>query len=381
MNAVELERRELQNQIDSLLAKENLTASERKQCDLLMSKAKSLRSQEERQARLAAAMAETGQTLNDEQRRNSDLEEFRNYVAYGQLPERRTYSPLTEDSGFIVPLSFYKTLMTAVAQYTELMDSTNVRLIETDDARVMRVPSIDLTSISSAIVGQGVDAPPVANPAISGLTLSRFSYRTNPIAASLEVEQDSFESITQILTEAFGVGLARGIGSDLVNGNGTTAPQGVLTGAANSGVSSVVSGVWNADDLTNIYFSVNRAYRVSKRCAWLMRESTYEQIRKLKDSQTRPLLDVTEDGETLLGKRILFSPDMPAPTSGNKSICFGDFGQYVVRIARNGVKVRRNVEAPGYAEQGTALYTAFLQADAKINALNGAAPIVYATTS
>jgi HK97 family phage major capsid protein len=322
---------------------------------------------------------EFGQTATDERSVNGDLEEFRQYVAYGQLPERRTYSPLTEDSGFIVPQSFYKTLLTAVAQYTELMDAENVRLVETDDARVMKVPQIDLTSISSAIVGQGVDAPPVANPAISGLTLNRWAYRTNPIAATIEVEQDSFESITQILIEAFGVGLARGIGSDLVNGNGTTAPQGILTGAANSGISSAVAGVWSSDDLNNIYFSCNRAYRVSSRCAWLMNETTYKHIRQLKDSQTRPLVDITQDGETLFGKKILFSPDMPT-ASGTKAICFGDFGQYLVRVARS-AKVRRNFEAPGYAEQGAALYTAYLQVDAKINAPNGAAPIVYATLS
>ena len=54
------EKHELQRQIDALLAKPSLTPSERKQCDLLMSKAASLRSDEERRARAAKVLEEIG---------------------------------------------------------------------------------------------------------------------------------------------------------------------------------------------------------------------------------------------------------------------------------------------------------------------------------
>ena len=302
--------------------------------------------------------------------------EFRDYLV-GAPVESRT--ALTEaNTGQVVPASFYRTLLIAVSQYTELMNPDNVSLIESDKALPLTLPEIDLSTISSAIVAQGVDAPPVANPTISGMTLKGFSYRTNPIASTFELEQDSFESITDILTKAFSVALARGIGADLVNGVGVTAPQGLLTAAANSGVTSTVSGVWSAPDLAAVYAALNRAYRVSPKCAWVMHDTTYQQILALKDSSGRPLLDIREDQEKLFGKKVIISPDMPVGANA-KSIVFGDLSQFHVRVARNGVMVRRNVEAPLYAEQGASLYTAYLKCDSALNTVGGTKAAVYAT--
>jgi HK97 family phage major capsid protein len=383
----------LQSQRDTLLREAralaenpNATKADLKLADVKIAQASGLKSTYERQVRLANAMGVPVEQITKgivtEEQRNAleERESFRRYVAYGELPQHRTYSPLTEDNtGFIVPQTFFNTLLTGVAQYTELFDSRNVRLIETDNARIMKLPQIDLSTISSAIVGQGVDAPPVANPVIGGMTLNRFSYRTNPIAATIELEQDSFESITDILTQAFGVGLARGIGSDLVNGSGSGAPQGILTAASDSTVTSASSTGFTKSELQEIYFSVNRAYRVSPKCAWLMNDTTYNAILGLKDATTnRPLVNITEDQEKLFGKRILVSPDMPT-AAGSKAVLFGDLGQYVVRVARNSVKVRRNFEVISYAEKGAALYTCYMQVDAALNAPNGVAPIVYGT--
>lgn len=303
--------------------------------------------------------------------------EFRAYLVGAPVESR---SALTEaNTGQLVPASFYNTLLTGIAQYTELMDRNNVSLIESEKALPLTVPEIDLSTITSAIVAQGVDAPPVANPTISGMVLKGFSYRCNPLASSFELEQDAFESIIDVFTRAFSVGLARGIGSDLVNGNGTTAPQGLLTAAANSGITSAVSGVWSGIDLAAVYGSLNRAYRVSPKCAWLMHDTTYQQIVALKDANNRPLLGIRDDAETLFGKRVLISPDMPVG-AGAKSIVFGDLSQFQVRVPKNGVMVRRNVEAPGYAEAGAALYTAYMRVDSALNTAGGGVkPVVYAT--
>lgn len=377
MDSYTLEKRELQRQIDALLAKPSLNPSERAKCDLLISKMANLRSDDERIAKFNSIADSVGlQKIVPASEEQRSKKEFRNFLL-GAAEKRTT---MTEAStGALVPVTYYRTLLTGVAQYTELMDRNNVNLIETDDGRAMLLPEIDLSTISCAIVGQAVDAPPVANPTISGMTLKGFSYRTNPIASTFELEQDSFEAITDILTQAFSVGLARGIGSDLVNGNGTTAPQGILTAAANSGVTSTVSGVWSGLDLAAVYGSLNRAYRVSPKCAWLMHDTTYQQIVALKDANSRPLLSIREDVETLFGKRVLISPDMPIGPSA-KSIVFGDLSQFQVRVAKNGVLVRRNVEAPGYAENGAALYTAFMRVDAALNTAGGGVkPVVFGT--
>jgi HK97 family phage major capsid protein len=317
---------------------------------------------------LADALQDEPKNTEENRSKDAELESFRRYLANGEI---RTYSGMASDSGvggFVVPAAFYSKLLAGVAQYTELMDESAVNLIETSDwARPLTVPQIDLSTISSAIAVQGSDTPPVSNPTFTSNVLKGYSYRTNPIAATLEIEQDSFENISDILTAAFAVGLARGIGGGLINGSGTGAPKGVLASATDSGiVSSGGSGTFSSGDLRSIYFSINRAYRVSPKCAWLMNDTTYQAILALKDTAGRPLVSITEDTERLFGKRILISPDMPT-TVGSKGLCFGDFNQFTVRVAKQGVLVRRNFEALGYAEQGIALYTAFMRVDAALN--------------
>jgi len=312
-----------------------------------------------------------------EQRNAEDRQAFLNYMK----GEKRTYTPMSDgaEGAFIVPQQFYKNLLTGIAQYTELMDEANVNLITSEKGGAIRLPQIDLSTISSNIVADNVDAPPILNPQFSSLLLNAFTYRTNPVVAQLNLETDSFEAITDILTKAFSVGLARGIGADLVNGVGATGPQGVLTAAANSGVTSAVNTGFSASELEQIYFSVNRAYRVSPKCAWLMHDTTYKQIRGLVDTaNARPLLDIVDDKELLFGKRILISPDMPT-AGGSKTLCFGDFGQYQVRVIKNGATVLRKSEAIGFVEKYAALYIGFLRVDAALNAPNGAKPVVYGT--
>ena len=380
MNATDVTRAELRRQIDGFLAKEKLTATEKTQCNLLMSKLADLRSDDERRAKAAQVAKELGIPYNVEAptQKDAELEAFLSYMMRGI--EHRTYQPMSDavQGAYVVPAAFYNSLMTGIAQYTELMSKENVSLIESENGRKLTLPSIDLSTITSAQVLENVDAPPVANPTVSSSVLSAYTYRTNPIASSVELEEDSFESVSDILTAAFAVGLARGIGADLVNGSGSGAPMGILTAAADSTVVAASTTVFTKSELQSIYFSANRAYRVNPKCAWLMNDTTYNGILGLKDATTnRPLVNITEDGEKLFGKRILISPDMPT-AAGSKAILFGDLSQFKVRVLRNSVSVRRNVETPGYAEKGAALYTGFMRVDSALNNVGGTAPVVFA---
>ncbi len=154
--------------------------------------------------------------------------------------------------------------------------------------------------------------------------------------------------------------------------------MGILTAAADSGITAASTSAFTKAELQSTYFSVNRAYRVNPKCAWLMNDTTYNAILGLKDATTnRPLVNITEDGEKLFGKRILISPEMPT-AAGSKAILFGSLAEFKVRVLRNSVSVRRNVETPGYAEKGAALYTGFMRVDSALNNVGGTAPVVFA---
>jgi HK97 family phage major capsid protein len=368
------------------ITKKPLTAESRKRFELNLSKISLLKSgqlsDEVRMARADELAAEFGfgkvERGEEARTKHDGLQSLREYMRTGEM---RTYSAMGSvvgsNGGYLLPVEFEKMLLASAAQFDDLMNPENVRVIPTKDGRSLSLPSIDLISITSAIVSQNTQQLPVANPAVATNTFGGYSFKTNPVAVTMELEQDSFEATMQILSAAFGVGLARGIGASLVNGNGTTAPTGLLTAATDSTITTAAAGVIGATDIEQIFFSVNRAYRASEKCSWIISDAVYQMIRNSRDGSMRPLLNMVDEKETLMGKRVLISPSVPS-TPGSTGIIFGDLSQFAVRIV-GAPEVKRAVESAGYVERATALYTGWLRVDSGLIAPGGVAPIVYAT--
>lgn len=271
--------------------------------------------------------------------------------------------------GYLVPNEFHDTLILGMAQVDPLLDESVVTLVKSPSAtlRPYSVPGWDLSTFTSVKVGESSQQSPQTVPTAVSKILNGFTYRAQ-LVASIELEQDDAQPVIDQFGKAFSIGHARGIGVDLVNGDGSTGPQGVLTGASDSGITTAAGGVISADDIENIFFALNSVYRNSPKCAWVMSDSTYRMVRKAKDSSNRPLISVVDGQEILMGKRLLVSPSMPTynPSIGScKGIVFGDLSYYVVRVSAP--TMRRTVETPAAdVTKGEAMYISLMRADAKV---------------
>jgi HK97 family phage major capsid protein len=107
---------------------------------------------------------------------------------------------------------------------------------------------------------------------------------------------------------------------------------------------TTVGGAFTADNLIDLYYSVIAPYRNSASCGWLMRDATLGAARKLKDGQGQylwqPSIQVGVP-DTLLGKPVQTDPNVAAVAVNAKSVVFGDFAQYYVRMA-GGVRFERS---------------------------------------
>jgi HK97 family phage major capsid protein len=157
------------------------------------------------------------------------------------------------------------------------------------------------------------------------------------------------------LARANGVALARGINTYLINGDGTTGPQGILN-AHDSGVVTAATNQVAHDDFSNVFYSIDRVYRNSPKCAWLVSDAVEKQIRNLKDSTGRPLYHMAGDVLQVFGKPVYVAPDLPNynPSLGTQaagSFCvFGDISKFVVHASA--VLQRRFTQTPGLIEAG-----------------------------
>ncbi len=374
---------------DQLTRKSKLTAGERSRVNVLLARSKAMRERPGNNQRAATK-------FSDMAKHRPDLRAYAEWLLTGSVrPETRdmgagtqsygeSYS-LGSSGGYLVPQEMYGMVIDAIAQADPLFDDNVVRLVTEPAltplrARPVRISGWDSSTASAAQVTENAQESAVT-PTVGGGTLNGFLFREE-IAMSVEFEQDAdiFLRIMDLMVDHYQQSFAHGIGAALATGSGSGAPQGIVTGAANSGVTTGAAGSLAGGDFEEIYFAVNRAYRNRPKCAWLMPDTLYLQARKAIDSASRPLINIENDREMIFGKPVLISPTMSS-TAGSKGIIFGDLSHFVVRLS--GMQIVRTIQTAGAGSvtYGACSYKGRMRADSTVFDPSGGAtpPIVYAT--
>jgi len=301
-------------------------------------------------------------------------------------PETYTGGPSGGASGVLVPAEFGRNVMANAVKQTSgfLLDPNVVTLDQSGDysLRGKVFPAWDLTATAAVRVGEVTQTDPnsyTAPPSYAKFAQSWIYRISLPVA--IELLQDTGDEILAALSTAYGEAFARGVGADLINGqgSGSSQPSGLLTGA----VDSTVSGAANLAFFTNLYFSLNRRHRADKKCAWVLTDSVYKKIRNLQDDDHRPLIHISEDGETLFGKPVYVSPDLndfSASPSVTGKVVFGNLRHFLVRCST--MTVTKSMESAasggiGDITRGEVLLSGRMRVDSTVHdASSGTVPPV-----
>jgi HK97 family phage major capsid protein len=256
--------------------------------------------------------------------------------------EKRDLTVGTDSQGgFTVPTSFYGVLQEHMIQNSAIR-RTNVTVLTTAAGESIQIPKTT-THPTAIIVAEGV-AITESNTVFAQTTLGAFKYAFIT-QVSVELEKDSGVDLLGYLARIGGEALGNGSGADFVVGGGTTAPWGVVP-RSTLGVTgaTAVAGVFTADNLIDLYYSVIDPYRSNG--SWLMRDSSIATARKLKGSDNnylwQPGLQIDRP-DTLLGRPIFSDPNVVATATTAKSVVFGDISKYFIRDVA-GVDVDRSAD-------------------------------------
>jgi HK97 family phage major capsid protein len=385
----------LQQQAKQLASKSVITRSDQKKVDALLAQISNIK-------QVGLSTDEIRQNLADQYGREIGVDQqaheklFRDFLRGThdtELEQRAStfvsgqQTPIFSaglQGGVLVPIKFQQNVTEGLAATDPLLDENVVGLVQEPSFTLppLTVPGFDLSSIAAVKVGETSQQNAQTIPVIDSKMLNRYTYRVS-LAASIEFEEDSkaYGSAENAMARAFGIAFARGIGADLVNGDGSTTPQGIVTGAADSGVTTVNAGKVVLGDFTNVFYSVNKAYRESDRAAWLVNDGVAKMISNAVDDQHRPLFPVVDGVTRILGKPVYVTPSLPAynaslGTQAAGSFCvFGDLSHYVVHAST--MYMRRRINTPGFIEYGKTLYTGLLMVDAVVHdPTDGALPPV-----
>ena len=246
----------------------------------------------------------------------------------------RALSSLTSGAGgTLVPTSFYNKLVAHLIEVSGVMQ-TNPTVINTTSGETIQIPKT-LTHSAGASAAQAATLPS-SDPTFGLASLAAYKYGVL-LQVSRELIDDNGVDLEGYLAMQVGRALGNKFGSDLVTGTGTAQPTGFMT-SATVGVTGTTTGLGGAPtygNLVDLQYSVISPYRQSRSCYWIMRDATIGAIRKITDTTGQPIWQPSMQigaPDLLLGKPLVADPFMPAVATGAKSIAFGDFSQFFVRM-------------------------------------------------
>jgi len=369
---------------------QDMTAEQVVQFDAFMADADKLKVKIDREERLADIEANLGQRVERragregisaaeaEQQEHDETDAFRSYMRFGMnglndeqraIAAKRFAQPRNAQGtapdtagGYTVPQGFYGQMTDAMLAFGGMVNVANV--FDTESGNGLPIPTDNDTANLGAILGENTQVG-TQDITFGSVMMNAHTYTSKLVLVANQLLQDSAFNLESFLAQKLGTRIARITNLHFTTGDGASKPTGVVTASTLGfqGTSGETTSLI-IDDLIELEHSVDPAYRSNAR--FMMHDTTLKIIKKLKDSQNRPLWlpgYAVKEPDTINGYAYEINQQMAVPAANAKSILFGDFKNYFIRRVA-GVQVLRLVER--YADFNQTGFLAFQRWDGQL---------------
>lgn len=288
-------------------------------------------------AYLAGGIAGLSDEQRNELRARQTPDILQAYSGLGQGQVRNAMSTTTPaEGGYTTAPETQTSLEVAMRAYGGIFSAIDI--IRTSTGNAMPFPTADATTEEGEIVGQ--NSPANGQDTTFGTAgIDVYRYSSKKIALPWELTQDSFIDIEAYIEDLLAMRLGRIRSKHYTVGTGTAQPFGLVPRAAlgKTGTTGQTTSI-TYDDLVDLEHSVDPAYRGMPGVGFMMHDNSLARVRKLKDSQNRPIFvpgyETGNPGgapDRLLGRPIIINQDMATMAANAKSVLFGAFKKYKQR--------------------------------------------------
>lgn len=265
--------------------------------------------------------------------------------------------------GYTVQDVLWPELIKTMKDYSGIFQAA--RVIQTAKGNTINFATNDDTSAAAVLVAES-GAFTVQDTTFGTKTLDAYAYR-DLMKASWELMQDSEFDMGALINENMGVRFGRALNAACTTGTGSSQPNGVVT-ASTAGKTAASATAIIRSELVDLVHSVDPAYRASGNCAFMFNDSTFSAIKKLAlgSADASPLWQTSmRDGapDTIEGYKYFINQGMASIATGNKTILFGDFSKYMIRIVKALQLVRLDEL---YAANGQVGFYGFMRFDGEL---------------
>jgi len=285
---------------------------------------------------------------------------------------RNTMSTTTSsEGGYTVETEVASSVMEALKAYGGMRAACFV--LNTAQGNPMNWPTSDGTSEEGELVAENTAATD-ADIAFGVKSLPVYKYSSKVVTVPIELLQDTTIDMESFVNQRIVTRLGRITNGHFTTGTGSGQPNGIVpsvtvgkTGAAGQ-VATIIY-----DDLVDIEHSIDPAYRLSQKCGFMFNDAVLKVLKKLKDTQNRPLWLPEIGGSApaqILGYKYTINQHMAVPAASAKSLLFGDFDKYVIRDVM-AITYHRFTDS-AYAKKGQVGFLAFMRSGGNYMDVGGA---------
>ena len=250
--------------------------------------------------------------------------------------------------------------------------------MRTTNGSPMNFPTSDGTSEVGELVAENATSTN-ADPSFGVKSLPVYRYSSKDVAVPIELLMDSQADIESFVRARLQTRLGRITNTHYTTGTGTGQPNGIVTAATGAAAATGNATSFSVDEMLNLVHAVDSAYRQLGRCRFMMNDGTLLALRKLKDSQNRPIflpgfdtagISGRPGEDRLLGYPVTINQDVAVAAANAKSLLFGDFTFYMIRDAMDVTFYRFTDSA--YAKKGQVGFLAMMRSGGNFIDVGGA---------
>ena len=329
------EKRDLTSEEEASYKKMNDELNER------AARIEALKADAEREAKIEAATRDiAGQVRPTSKAVSTDADVLRS-MARG---ETRSFTFEQRDvtktsTGAPVPTSFFDQVIAQARLVGPMLDTSTV--LRTAGGENLQIPSQASWS-TAAITAEG-SAISESDPGFNAfITLGAYKY-SFLVQLSRELIEDSGVDILSFLATQTGNAIGFAVNNGLTVGTGTTQPKGVVNAAGSGVLGTVAGGLFTADNLIDLAYSLDGAARRLPGVGWMMNTASLGAVRKLKDTAGYYIFSpaLADGNDQVLNFPVYENPAMASQASAAKSVIFGHLPSYYVRMA-GGLRLDRS---------------------------------------
>jgi HK97 family phage major capsid protein len=247
--------------------------------------------------------------------------------------ERDLMTTTEAKGGYVVPHKVYDQIILPMREI-EAVRRAGATVITEDESGPYTVPVI-LDTHDGEQRDEGTSDADV-DPVFGSANLQDYRFDSDAVPVTNQMLMGR-RNLEQLLYRILRQRIARKMQQRFTTGNGTSGPEGVVTGATPALTAASETAV-TYGELVSLIFSLPEQYRSAKNFAVMLNGNSLAAVRKLVGTDGHPIVGVSivpGQADTILGRRVIENSDMPSMFGGSPPIVAGDFSQYYIKDVKS----------------------------------------------